>query len=268
MLRSYDNRVRQTARSPVLYWSWDAIKEGTKLVLKVRDVENDDRTMAFRDERYFQQSTLFRDDDKGGQIEVIAVPFIPGEHSCNSVAEMQALTLHMKMLHESGNVHGDIRALNIVFDHSTKNAVLIDFDFGGKAGTQKYPPGYNSVMDDGYRMGKKTEAITTEHDSNALAYVLGFLHRVPNESSRTICFTMYQLQTCKNLDDIEKHLKTLLNENAMIQCSEHLQRVLDRVKKTPNGKQTDEGAAISPLKKIQSQPKGVKRKSKESYSEE
>ena len=75
--------------------------------------------MTLRDETYYEESTLFRDDDMGGQIQVIAVPYIPGNHVCKSPEQALSLVSFMKLLHESGNVHGDIRAFNIVFDHKT-----------------------------------------------------------------------------------------------------------------------------------------------------
>ena len=90
--------------------------------------------MAFRDETYYQESTLFRDDDMGGQIQVIAIPYIPGNHVCKSPKQALSLVAFMKLLHESGNVHGDIRAFNVVFgdDKNSDAAALIDFDFGGR----------------------------------------------------------------------------------------------------------------------------------------
>ena len=76
----------------------------------------------------------------GGQVQVIAVPYIPGNHVCKSPDQALLLVSFMKLLHESGNVHGDIRAFNIVFGENNSNvAALIDFDFGGRENTVKYP---------------------------------------------------------------------------------------------------------------------------------
>ena len=265
MLRSYDNRVRQTSRSPWLYENWDHIKADTKHILLVQDPTN--THMAFRDETYYQESTLFRDDDMGGQIQVIAVPYIPGNHVCKSPKQALSLVAFMKLLHESGNVHGDIRAFNIVFDDDNK-AALIDFDFGGRENTVKYPPGYVSALGDGLRIGEPCVEISKEHDIHALAHVLGLLHTLSEEESADQAVTFLRLGRSKTLEELEHRSRNLLTQGARFLPREHFQKLLD--KQIPTGKtegQIETGAAVTPSKEIKSGPKGVKRDRGETTSE-
>jgi hypothetical protein len=74
-------------------------------------------------------------------------------------------------MHEEGYVHGDIRCFNIVFGKG-----LIDFDFGGRIESAKYPPGYNIYILDGRRLGSAGENIVKWHDWYALIHVIFRLH--------------------------------------------------------------------------------------------
>jgi hypothetical protein len=61
------------------------------------------------------------------------------------------------------------------FDAS--HGCLIDFDFGGKQGhTTVYPSGYNSMLADGYRIGRPDEVIHYRDDWHALVMVLFQVH--------------------------------------------------------------------------------------------
>ena len=223
--------------------------------------------MAFRGETYYQESTLFRDDDMGGQIQVIAIPYIPGNHVCKSPKQALLLVAFMKLLHESGNVHGDIRAFNIVFgeDKNSDAAALIDFDFGGRENTVKYPPGYVSALDDGVRIGKPCVEISKEHDIYALAHVLGKLHDVSEEES---VLNMWHLGKSKTLEELERYSRNLLTQGAVFLPDRIFQKFLDdQVHTDRNEGQTETGAAVTPSKEIKSGPKGVKRDRGETTSE-
>ena len=220
--------------------------------------------MAFRDETYYQESTLFRDDDMGGQIQVIAVPYIPGNHVCKSPKQALSLVAFMKLLHESGNVHGDIRAFNIVFGDD-KN---FDFDFGGRENTVKYPPGYVSALDDGVRIGKPCVEISKEHDIHALAHVLGLLHTLSEEESADQALTFLRLGRSETLEELEHHCRNLRMQGAVFLPNRIFQKFLDDLVATAKTVgQTETGAAVTPSKEIKSGPKGVKRDRGETTSE-
>ena len=108
VIRAYDNRVRQTSRSPYLYHHWAKIKDGTKRVLEWTEEGSTDATIEFRDKKYASQSCLFRSDKLCGKVEVIAVPFISGSHYCSTVKEALCLIRFLKNMHADGFVHGDI----------------------------------------------------------------------------------------------------------------------------------------------------------------
>ena len=207
----------------------------------------------------------------GGQIQVIAVPYIPGNHVCKSPKQALSLVAFMKLLHESGNVHGDIRAFNIAFDDDKNSdaAALIDFDFGGRENTVKYPPGYVSVLGDGVRRGKAGVEITKEHDIRALVHVLGKLHTLSENESREGVFTMgYFLGKSETLEELEDHCRDLRMQGAVFLPDKDFQEFLDDLVATGNTEgQTGTGAAVTPVKEIKSGPKGVKRERTETTSE-
>ena len=72
--------------------------------------------------------------------------------------------------HQEGLVHGDLRPANFIFtkDENPRRMLLIDFDWGGKAGEVLFPRGELSkelqVPND-----RLDGPITTEHDDRVLA---------------------------------------------------------------------------------------------------
>ena len=201
---------------------------------------------------------------------MIAVPYIPGNHVCKSPKQALSLVAFMKLLHESGNVHGDIRAFNIVFgdDKNSDAAALIDFDFGGRENTVKYPPGYVSALDDGVRIGKPCVEISKEHDIRALAHVLGKLHTLSEEESVDQGFSMWHLGKSETLEELEDHCRDLRMQGAVFLPDRDFQEILDdQVHTDRNEGQTETGAAVTPSKEIKSGPKGVKRDRGETTSE-
>jgi hypothetical protein len=214
VIRAYDNRVRQTSRSPYLYHNWSKIKDDTKHVVKWTEDnngENDDNTIEFRDKNYMRQSTLFRSDGKCGKVEVIAVPFVAGSHACSNVHEALCLTRFLKEMHTEGFVHGDIRALNIVF--AGDKTMLIDYDFGGIDGQVEYPPGYEKVLPDGGRgSANPGETITSERDIEALCYVLGGLHSPSTMAPHSSYIDWNRMKlSIRPLGEIEKSLSGMGN---------------------------------------------------------
>ena len=166
--------------------------------------------MEFRVDKFYSESTIFRDDSIGGKVEMIAVPFLEGGHICKSLAQAQSIVNHLKSLHKANFVHGDIRGLNMVFSNNSNEAQFIDFDFGGKLGEVRFPPGYKKYLGDGRREGATaTGQIEFTHDTAALVYVLAFEHGVSTSSSTEILSLFYCLQRAETLGTIEECLEEL-----------------------------------------------------------
>lgn len=261
MIRAYDNRVRQTSRSPYLYHNWSKIKDDTKHVVKWTEDNNgesDENTIEFRDKNYLGQSTLFRSDGKCGKVEVIAVPFVPGSHACSNVLEALCLTRYLKDMHREGYVHGDIRALNIVF--AGDKTMLIDYDFGGIHGQVEYPPGYVKALPDGGRgFANEGEKITSERDTEALCHILGALHfledRAPSSSDKD---WKRMGSFIRPLDEVESLLSSM--ENWTLELGDVFRKFLedhDNIKRS-HEKKTQDGDAVTPHKTVVAPTKRVR----------
>lgn len=254
VLRSYDNRVRQTSRSPFLYHNWDKIKDDTKVVNVWREGTNGSN-IDFRDKTYSQQSTLFRSDEKCGQLEVIAVPFISGKHTCSSVEDALHIVRFLMALHASGYIQGDIRALNCIF--AGKDSAMIDFDFGGTE-QDCYPPGYATVLPDGRRGvdGEIQETnLSKKLDIKALQYVLGGLHRiegsgVPGAPLEQLVLNVRwdQLEMVASLEEMEEILREISSEKLVLpkQYFADFMKKYERGKNRLATKQTLDGDPLTP----------------------
>ena len=118
-----------------------------------------------------------------GQLRVIATPYHKGKHYATHPKQLVPIVKYLENLHNSGYVHGDIRAYNMVLKYeNSDNTInrdnpegwLIDFDFGGlvKDGNPKYPSGYTHSLDDGFRRGEPGKPITFDHDWFALGKMI------------------------------------------------------------------------------------------------
>ncbi|KAF9648216.1 hypothetical protein BDM02DRAFT_3115685 [Thelephora ganbajun] len=76
----------------------------------------------------------------------------------------------VKDFHQEGLVHGDLRLANFIFTEgeSPRRMLLIDFDWGGKAGEVFFPPG-QLVEDLKVQDDRLDRPITKEHDDRVLA---------------------------------------------------------------------------------------------------
>lgn len=189
VLRSYDNRLRDTDRNPEIYLRCkDVVGEETKVVLKLSS--NDIYSYLENIEEDTKEDPFW----KGKKdLLILATPFREGRHFATKPASFLPIIRHLKQLHARGYVHGDIRAFNTVFAmNSTTNpddGWLIDFDFGGKAGEQRFPKGYKESLGDGRRYtGPPMEElktkdrpaipiITTFHDWYALGQLIFIIHK-------------------------------------------------------------------------------------------
>ena len=168
VLRLYDNRARQTSRSPEVYLNKEVYGRECYTALDVRDQTTTGGTIRpFRDPTYYQKEVFFSTErNKGGRVLAIAVDFIPGVHYFETIHQVSSIVKKLSQLHYAGYVHGDIRALNLVVQGNS--AEFIDFDFCGKKNEVTYPPGYNELLKDGLRKGKANQPITTHDDFMAL----------------------------------------------------------------------------------------------------
>jgi hypothetical protein len=160
----YDNRFRQTSRSATIYEKWKPTSGLSSAVLSLDSTQVS--IQGF----------------KGGNIKLIATPYRNGKHFATWPTDFVPIIDQLKELHDADFVHGDIRAYNMVFGeraHETKPPTgwLIDFDFGGKAGEVRYPPGYNGALRDGTRIGRGEELIEKWHDWYSLGHIIFQFHK-------------------------------------------------------------------------------------------
>ena len=183
VLRLYDNRARQTSRSPEVYLNKEVYGRECYTALDVRDQTTTGGTIRpFRDPTYYQKEVFFSTErNKGGRVLAIAVDFIPGVHYFETIHQVSSIVKKLSQLHYAGYVHGDIRALNLVVQGNS--AEFIDFDFCGKKNEVTYPPGYNKRLDDGLREGKANQPITTHDDFMAIQSILDHLHQPHRDST-------------------------------------------------------------------------------------
>lgn len=79
--------------------------------------------------------------------------------------------------------HGDIRLSNIVFADAAATSRLIDFDFTGRDGTDRYPGNYAATIDDGARHKDATgkNLLQISHDLYAMGAVMRLFRARPQE---------------------------------------------------------------------------------------
>lgn len=199
-MRGYDNRVRSTPRSPIVYKNIPELIHYEE-VIKVEDPGISD-LLQFGEllgpENQNQHdhlcSMLFYDEtvSKRGQMEVIAVPFIEGTHKFTTINQALDVVRFLKHMHEKGYVHGDIRGFNLIASDQEGASQPIDFDFGGRVSESeedsvKYPPGYIPEPGDGIRPGEPGQPIKKEHDVRSLISVLFGYHDItPDRAELTL----------------------------------------------------------------------------------
>jgi hypothetical protein len=157
--RAYDSRPWPIARSSSVYDSG--------LFVVTREID-EVKVVDKRAADTFEDG--YRVFDFGGQLKVIAIPFIEGSHCPQNKEQLVYVAKFLKTMHDQGFVHGDIRLLNIVFTANPSDSQLIDFDFGGREDDNSlvYPPGYKRILEDGERVGIAHQRIMKWHDVKAL----------------------------------------------------------------------------------------------------
>jgi serine/threonine protein kinase len=134
-----------------------------------------------------------------GQLQVISVPFVAGEHIPKTISNLQQITHELHTLHSAGIKHGDIRLWNMVF--AKDGAKLLDFDFSGK--NVYYPDGYARWLPDaGMRSGKKHDEITEACDIEALLSVFSMFDAVfedDDDGNEVVWWSLTKVKARKKL---------------------------------------------------------------------
>ncbi|KAG7351585.1 hypothetical protein IV203_010945 [Nitzschia inconspicua] len=252
VLRSYDNRIRMTDRNPEIYLNpvLSTVVGPVERVFGDENVYNmcgsDEPSSHGENETFWARSSQ--------NILIIAVPYRQGNHYAKSPADFLPIINQLETLHRAGYVHGDIRSYNTVFkDHN--EGWLIDFDFGGRIGEQKYPQGYKKALVDGRRLGKEGETITKYHDWFALGVLMFSIHNIPknaqyDEMSRLEKdWTPLRESDCtkENIDALKVFLRQFLDKDTILQIDPPF---LDDLQNGQEDHLTEKGATGSPLKEM------------------
>jgi hypothetical protein len=106
-----------------------------------------------------------------GRIKVLTYEYIEGDHRPTSVSQFKGALTTLKVLHEAGFVHGDIRLANIIF--TLDNSYLIDFDLSRKAGSI-YPIGY-AVLGERHKDARSGTVMLPEHDRHSMSKIMAMV---------------------------------------------------------------------------------------------
>ena len=142
-------------------------------------------------------------------LTVVSYPFIEGQHWACTVQQMIDVSEHLKELHEKDVCHGDVRAYNMLFCKGVRSC-LIDFDFAGKSGAKKYPPGYSHAIDDAkrHRSAVAGARLAKEHDCFSLASVM-------------------ELHACENRKEIWTSIIDLVRRSKLADAIQKMQEVAE-----------------------------------------
>ena len=117
-----------------------------------------------------------------GSVCVIRYRRANGTHIASKVSHFRDIARCISEMHHAGIVHGDIRGFNMLHPHphavETRGAIstscLIDFDFSGNDGSDKYPPGYAASVEENafLRIGKPKRIMKKDDDWYELGSVM------------------------------------------------------------------------------------------------
>ena len=122
-----------------------------------------------------------------GSVVIIQYNYQHGTHFAPKLSDFQKIAQIIQQMHAKDIVHGDVRAFNMLHPRNSaedesgiKESCLIDFDFSGKAGVDKYPLGFKDLIVDrlGTRAGSAGEPLQKKHDWIELAHAMqNFRHK-------------------------------------------------------------------------------------------
>jgi len=107
---------------------------------------------------------------KAPDLVLLKYNYVEGDHHATSARQFKSAIEALRELHKGGIVHGDVRALNMLF--AEERCTFIDYDF---AGMKAYPANY--VSTGLHDVGRHNDAVANrppkeEHDWFALASVM------------------------------------------------------------------------------------------------
>ena len=130
-----------------------------------------------------------------GSICIIKYKRVNGTHYASQASHFLDIATCISEMHERDIVHGDIRGFNMLHPYSRdknitdgiKKSLLIDFDFSGQPGRDKYPPGYSEQVVDNndVRSGKAGEEMQKVDDWKDLGSAIG-CYEINEESLRSL----------------------------------------------------------------------------------
>lgn len=146
------------------------------------------------------------------EVLVIKYPFIEGNHEPKTISQFVQILEQLDQLHQNNQVHGDIRASNMIFpSDSSQIASLIDFDLGGTEGVAIYQEGYQHSVDDVTRHPDAHHGNTLQrsHDLFALASLLAKCSvREQDQETWNQCIRKLQERNC-NVRDVIQSLNSI-----------------------------------------------------------
>jgi serine/threonine protein kinase len=118
---------------------------------------------------------------------IISYPYVSGSSIPTECSDFANIITQLNFMHERSFVHGDIRLSNMIFSLHGKST-LIDFDFTGIQGQNKYPEGFVEVLADTVRHpeAKGGQLLRTEHDLFSMAAVMQ-LFKCSNSDWDRVC---------------------------------------------------------------------------------
>ena len=120
-----------------------------------------------------------------------------GSHEPKSWIQMQKLGLDLKKLHDQNFVHGDVRAVNMIFDDG-ENAWLIDFDWANKD-QSTYPECFNTKdIPERHIDAAPGKPMRKNHDWWALVKIAAHFFEVECPSADMNEDTTFQWLKCNN----------------------------------------------------------------------
>ena len=117
----------------------------------------------------------FRDSDQDTRCTVISYPKIEGEHAPPNNKSAIGVIDGLRIMHENGDLHLDVKAGNCLFNGTIHNlSALIDYDLSSPFESATYPNNYVLAITDGKRHADAVPGGLGKvaHDTFALAAVL------------------------------------------------------------------------------------------------